>query len=229
MTVEKTTISYHASEERIERLTACLTTLGYNDFVLQVEDKKRGNNTTQFLTDTGIIIVRNSDNGNLVNGYMATVAQAIKMYRVAGYQKMPDGMYRKVVRNNEKHKELLDIQKQFLTFQKFCAIIIIQKTKELLLMYNLSDIISDMNTAELEETIQFIQAKKNQLESNARAKAAKEVIKALKEYENVSGEVLFISHNFEDEDGFPRNTEIELNSSLFYVDSNGYLSITDVY
>lgn len=111
MTAEKTTISYHANEERIERLTACLTTLGYNDFVLQVEDKKRGNNTTQFLTDTGIIIVRNSDNGNLVTGYMATVAQAIKMYRVAGYHKMPDGMYRRVVRNNEKHKELLKIQK----------------------------------------------------------------------------------------------------------------------
>lgn len=129
MTAEKTTISYHASEERIERLTACLTTLGYNNFVLQVEDKKRGNNTTQFLTDTGIIIVRNSDNGNLVTGYMATVAQAIKMYRVAGYQKMPDGMYRRVVRNNEKHKELLKIQKQFLTFQKFCAIIIIQNKR----------------------------------------------------------------------------------------------------
>lgn len=129
MTVEKTPISYHASTERIERLTACLTTLGYNNFVLQVEDKKRGNGTTQFLTDTGIIIVRNSNNGNLVTGYMATIAQAIKMYRVAGYQKMPDGMYQKVVRNNEKHKELLDIQKQFLTFQKFCAIIIIQKLR----------------------------------------------------------------------------------------------------
>ena len=111
MTAEKTTISYHASEERIERLTACLTTLGYNDFVLQVEDKQRGNNTTQFLTDTGIIIVRNNDNGNIVTGYMATIAQAIKMYRVAGYERMPGGMYRKVVRNNEKHKELLEIQK----------------------------------------------------------------------------------------------------------------------
>lgn len=111
MTAEKTTISYHASEERIERLTACLTTLGYNDFVLQVEDKQRGNNTTQFLTDTGIIIVRNSDNGNIVTGYMATIAQAIKMYRVAGFEKMPDGMYNKIVRNNKKYKELLDIQK----------------------------------------------------------------------------------------------------------------------
>lgn len=109
MTAEKTTISYHASEERIERLTACMTALGYNEFVLQVEDKERKNNTTKFLTDTGIVIVRNSNNGNLVTGYMATVAQAVKMYRMAGYKKMPDGMYRRVVRNNEKHKELLEI------------------------------------------------------------------------------------------------------------------------
>lgn len=111
MTAEKTTISYHASEERIERLTACLATLGYNNFVLQVEDKKRGNGTTQFLTDTGIIIVRNSNNGKLVTGYMATVQQATRMYRIAGYERMPNGMYKKISRNNEKYKELLDIQK----------------------------------------------------------------------------------------------------------------------
>lgn len=109
MTAEKTTISYHASEERINRLTACLATIGYNEFVLQVEDKKRGNNTTKFLTDTGIVIIRNTDNGNIVTGYMATVSQAIKMYRMAGYKRMPNGMYKKIARNNEKHKDLLKI------------------------------------------------------------------------------------------------------------------------
>lgn len=136
MTAEKTTISYHASEERIERLTACLSTLGMNEYVLSVKDTERNNNTTKFLTDTGIIIIRNSYNGNIVTGYMASVSQAIRMYKMAGFEKMPNGMYKKVTSNNKKHKNLLEIQKQLLTFQKFCAIINIHKDKELLIMNN---------------------------------------------------------------------------------------------
>ena len=104
MTAEKPTISYHASEERIERLTACLATLGMNEYVLSVKDNERNNNTTKFLTDTGIIIIRNSDNGNIVTGYMASVSQAAKMYKMAGFERMPNGMYKKVTSNKKKHK-----------------------------------------------------------------------------------------------------------------------------
>ena len=115
MTAEKTLVSDHAKEDRIDRLTACLTTIGYNDFALIVEDTKRGNNTTKYLTDTGIMIIRDTDTKRIVTGYMATVQQAIRMYREAGYERMPNGMYKKIVRNNEKYKELLNMQRQFLT------------------------------------------------------------------------------------------------------------------
>ena len=73
MTAEKTLVSDHAKKDRIDRLTACLTTIGYNDFALIVEDTK------------------------------------------AGYERMPNGMYKKIVRNNEKYKELLNMQRQLLT------------------------------------------------------------------------------------------------------------------
>lgn len=116
MMAVKTPVSDHAKVDRIERLTACLTTLGYEDFVLVVEDTKRKNNTTKYLTDTGIMVIRDTDTGRIVTGYMATVQQAARMYREAGYKKMPNGMYKKISRNNEKYKELLDIQEQFLTF-----------------------------------------------------------------------------------------------------------------
>lgn len=115
MMAVKTPVSDHAKNDRIERLTACLATLGYEEFVLKVEDTKRGNDTTKFLTDTGIMIIRDTATGRIVTGYMATVQQAIRMYREAGYERMPNGMYKKIARNNEKYKELLDIQKQFLT------------------------------------------------------------------------------------------------------------------
>lgn len=129
MTAEKTLVSYHASNQRDNRLSACLTTLGINEYVLQVEDIERGNNTTKFLTDTGIIIVRNSDNGNIVTGYMATVSQVKKLYQMAGFEKMPNGIYKKVKKNNEKHKNLLKIKDQYLTFLKFCDIIKAQKQR----------------------------------------------------------------------------------------------------
>lgn len=129
MTAEKTLVSDHAKKDRIDRLTACLTTIGYNDFSLIVEDTKRGNNTTKYLTDTGIMIIRDTDTKRIVTGYMATVQQAIRMYREAGYERMPNGMYKRIVRNNEKYKELLDMQRQFLTLQKFYDIIIIQNKR----------------------------------------------------------------------------------------------------
>lgn len=110
MMAVKTPVSDHAKVDRIERLTACLTTLGYENFVLVVEDTKRKNNTTKYLTDTGIMVIRDTDTGRIVTGYMATVQQAARMYREAGYNKMPNGMYKKISRNNEKYKELLDIQ-----------------------------------------------------------------------------------------------------------------------
>lgn len=104
----KTSISYHASTDRLDRLVSCIEKLGFSEnFVLEVEDKRRNNGTTQCLTPTGIILVRNTENGNVVTGYMATVAQACRMYEMAGYERMPNGMYKRIKKNNEKFPELL--------------------------------------------------------------------------------------------------------------------------
>ena len=191
MTAEKTTISYHASEERIERLTACLATLGMNEYVLSVKDNERNNNTTKFLTDTGIIIIRNSDNGNIVTGYMASVSQAARMYKMAGFEKMPNGMYKKVTSNNKKHKNLLEIQKQFLTFQKFYIIIIIQKQKELLIMndfYNtIVENLSGLTVEELDYLIEVAQNKKEQIKAEKKDTAATDLVKAFIAYKEATG------------------------------------------
>lgn len=106
----KTSISYHASTERLDRLTSCIEKLGLSDtFALEVEDKERNNGTTKCLTTTGIILVRNTENSNLVTGYMATVAQALRMYEMAGYERMPNGIYKRIKKNNEKYPELLKL------------------------------------------------------------------------------------------------------------------------
>ena len=190
MTAEKTTISYHASEERIERLTACLATLGMNEYVLSVKDNERNNNTTKFLTDTGIIIIRNSDNGNIVTGYMASVSQAAKMYKMAGFERMPNGMYKKVTSNNKKHKNLLEIQKQFLTFQKFYIIIIIQKQKELLIMNDFYNTIVEnlpgLTIEELNKIIEIAQNKKEEIETEKKHTAATDLVKAFIAYKEAT-------------------------------------------
>lgn len=111
--IKMNSVSRHASQERINRLTLLIETLGLDDegFILETRnDLAHNNGTTSCLTSTGIIIIKNTNNGNLVTGYMATERQVMGMYRSAGYKKVPDKIMRTVRRNNKKYAFLLDIK-----------------------------------------------------------------------------------------------------------------------
>lgn len=110
--IRMNSVSRHASKERINRLSKLIEVLGLNDdgFILEARNKIHDNGTTSCLTSTGIIIIKNTENGNLVTGYMATERQVIGMYRSAGYNKVPDNVMKTVRRNNKKYAFLLDIK-----------------------------------------------------------------------------------------------------------------------
>lgn len=111
--IRMNSVSRHASEERINRLTKLIEVLGLDDegFVLETRnDLAHNNGTTSCLTSTGIIIIKNTKNGNLVTGYMATEKQVVGMYRSAGYNKVPNKIMRTVRRNNKKYAFLLNIK-----------------------------------------------------------------------------------------------------------------------
>lgn len=109
MTAEKTSFSPHLLNDRENRWIGCATRIGWNEFVLEVEDTTHHNGTTKCLTDTGIIIIRDTQSGRVVTGYMATVMQVKAMYNSIGKSRMPDAMYKRVVRNNKMHRDLLEI------------------------------------------------------------------------------------------------------------------------
>lgn len=110
--IKMNSVSRHASEERINRLAKLIEVLGLNDdgFILEARNKVHDNGTTSCLTSTGIIIIKNSVNGNLVTGYMATERQVMGLYRSAGYKKVPDKIMKTVRRNNKKYAFLLEIK-----------------------------------------------------------------------------------------------------------------------
>ena len=110
--IKMNSVSRHASEERINRLSKLIEVLGLNDdgFILEARNKIHDNGTTSCLTSTGIIIIKNTENGNLVTGYMATEKQVVGMYRSAGYNKVPNKVMRTVRRNNKKYAFLLNIK-----------------------------------------------------------------------------------------------------------------------
>lgn len=109
MTAEKTSFSPHVTNDRENRWIGCATRIGWTKFVLEIEDTTHHNGTTKYLTDTGIIIIRDTASGRVVTGYMATLAQVKAMYSAVGRSRMPDAMYKRVMRNNKMHKDLLYI------------------------------------------------------------------------------------------------------------------------
>lgn len=96
-------MTYHAQVERIDRLTACIQHLGFNEIIKVQESNRHGRNVTRQLTDTGIILVVGED-GQLITGFMGTVAQVASMY---GDARPPQHIINKAKKNVQKYKFLL--------------------------------------------------------------------------------------------------------------------------
>lgn len=95
-------MTYHAKEERIDRLTACIQYLGFNEIIREQTSYRHGEYATRKLTDTGIILVVKGD--TLITGYMGTMAQVSSFYY---NEKMPVALKNRVRKNNEKYAFLL--------------------------------------------------------------------------------------------------------------------------
>ena len=95
-------MSYHARVERIDRLVACMTTLGYNEFAYRIPDPRNAEHI-YLITDTGIILVVGADDGSVVTGYMATIDKITALF----HGKVPVALRNKVVHNEKKYKFLL--------------------------------------------------------------------------------------------------------------------------
>ena len=100
----KMKMTYHASIERADRLTNLIMTLGFNEIVYETIDKKHPD-CKICITDTGIILIRNGQDGRLITGYMATVDKALAICK----GNIPVSLKKTVVYNCKKYAYLLDI------------------------------------------------------------------------------------------------------------------------
>lgn len=112
--------SYHAQVERADRLAKLEEVLGFTKIVLEVpvvEEQKR-----YCLTSSGVLIVKNLYHDFVVTAFMVNVDQCYRLYMMAGKGQVSPKMYKRVVKNCERHKELFYIQG--LTNQPLYVIII---------------------------------------------------------------------------------------------------------
>lgn len=101
------TFSYHAQYERADRLEQLEAVLGFTKVVLEVpvvEEQKR-----YCLTSSGILIVKNLYRDFVVTAFMVNVDQCYRLCRMAGKAQMPPKLYKRVVKNMERHSELFYI------------------------------------------------------------------------------------------------------------------------
>ena len=100
-------MTYHAKEDRLDRLAACIEHLGVGEVILEVE--RFG--AMERLTSTGIVLIVNAETNTLITGYAATIKQMYGMYKTCGYERVPDRIYKQVVRNSKKYAFLYKMQK----------------------------------------------------------------------------------------------------------------------
>lgn len=104
----KLSMTYHAREERFDRLSALVEYLGVGEIVLEVPDRVHIG-SIRCITDTGIMFIKSADNGVVITAFMASVPQVSSMYHQLGFNKMPRYLYQRIVQNNKKYAFLKEI------------------------------------------------------------------------------------------------------------------------
>ena len=104
----KTNMTYHAREERINRLNALIDYLGVGEVILSAPDTLHSD-SIRCITSTGIIVIK-APNGTIITAYMATVDQAMAMFAYMGFKKIPYTLYRTIIYNNKRYAFIHEIK-----------------------------------------------------------------------------------------------------------------------
>ena len=93
MTREK--LTYHAREERVERIARILMTIGIGNVVIEKEMTDRAIGQ---LTDTGVLIIRNKKDNAIVTMYVCDMNKATWMFE----GQLPRGLKNTIRKNHAK-------------------------------------------------------------------------------------------------------------------------------
>ena len=99
--------SYHAQVERADRLAKLEEVLGFTRVVLEVPSPEE--NKRYCLTSSGILIIKNLVEDFVITAFMINIDQCYKLYKCAGKAQMSPKIYKRVLKNAERHNELFYI------------------------------------------------------------------------------------------------------------------------
>lgn len=98
-------MSYHAKEERAERLAAVVEKIGVGQVILEVQDPH--DKAIKILTSTGLLLIKDKTSNLLITGYMANINQLFAIYGLAGVNKIPPKILTRVKKNVHFYSYLL--------------------------------------------------------------------------------------------------------------------------
>lgn len=99
------TFSYHMQLERANRLAKLEEVLGFSKIILEITNESN----RVCLTSSGIIVIMDLHKDYVVTAFMANVKRCAALYRAAGKSQIPPKVYKRVVKNNKRHPELISI------------------------------------------------------------------------------------------------------------------------
>ena len=101
-------MSKHAIEERLQRFNYIVDTIGIGETIAEHKELDQfGRENTKKLTSTGVIIVIGTDQKTIVTAYIASVQQAMRVYKQAtGHKRVPNNLLQRlynneIIRNNQ--------------------------------------------------------------------------------------------------------------------------------
>lgn len=90
--------SPHAYIERRERIEYIEYKLGFGEPVFTYPSNSNPNNDEE-LTSTGVIIIRDRKTRLFVTAFIATIGKVTAAYKSNGYKRVPDEIYKRVIKN----------------------------------------------------------------------------------------------------------------------------------
>lgn len=96
--IDLTNMSAHAIVDRKTRFAVIENSIGWGNPVIVAPDKK-GRDATATLTDTGVLVIRGSDN-MIITAFIATVRQAQAVWNRGKGGKMPQALWNMINYNN---------------------------------------------------------------------------------------------------------------------------------
>ena len=109
MEAMRITLSHHLTADRLERMTAIATTIGFGKIVEEFEDDIYGEPTWHCLTDTGVLLVKSADKTKVITLYVATAHRiSAYYYKKRNHQPAPAYLMR-IAKNNERKRPYLFI------------------------------------------------------------------------------------------------------------------------